>query len=864
MVFLFYILILLISSLLSLSFPFLPNIQQNLVKDDNDTSLDDLLEATQVILGEIIKQSTNISQNCSNNLTQAFICSKKDNDDCINRIDITFYINKLIADTSKNQNDITSYSQCIRKNDQDYTFNISYVVVIIDHKVFPIDFTNLTFISRWGIFGLCLPQLCNEEEIKTLIYNGVVMFNNVLDLQNEEEIDVYFVNPLLNKIKWSDYEIYLGLLPGALILLQLIIIFTGCLPCDILKCCNRKAKLVMDSNSKKNTGLIFNFIGVNLSNSHSSLLDNTSIPLIPPTQTQNQIQTQTQPHRNKSLQFIDSNIIKTLFDLSYNAEELFNFQPTTNLNNLSCLTCLAGIRGISMLFFIFGSLFFALVNSASGVFFETLFINLMETPIFSMFYFGIRYSPKILLSCSGYSLFFKFVCFLDDEFDQVKDMKFLIYQEKLKEKQKKSAMINMNQGSNNIMAKEDSLSVYDEFTERQFPEDIYLSFLLKFGLYQIHKYLLYVLMLLFMDYSLHYLFLLFKEPNPMWNYFQRDIINFNTTGSSTDILKGIALLDPFLYRYGLKDQSLFKYSWFVLCEIKYFVISSIMIFIGYKFKMRFDLFVIALVFLLFIAKIVVFYLKFSKQKYYSTLFYFFTDYGSINFGFLWNYIYYLLGILFGCINYVIQKDLSINEIVMIEKRYLIRGAYIVKFFKDKKKQIVLGLGLLGLVIIALFSFALPITLHWNKVQDSDIKVQILTGLQQSPLMNYFMLIDTDIIVLLVHFSAFLFYIKGDNSITKFLSHSIWFILNKFYFSFVLLLNPVILYVLYQSESRINLNIFNNFLYSFTCAVIIFIFASANYICFELPWKRVIKTIVKRRFEENNSNLKIKNKYQSIN
>ena len=93
--------------------------------------------------------------------------------------------------------------------------------------------------------------------------------------------------------------------------------------------------------------------------------------------------------------------------------------------------------------------------------------------------------------------------------------------------------------------------------------------------------------------------------------------------------------------------------------------------------------------------------------------------------------------------------------------------------------------------------------------------------------------------------AFLFYIKGENVISNLLSLDFWNFLNKMYFNIILLINLVILYVLYQSEIRIILNLFNCILYSIICAFITFIFVFISSIFFELPAKRIINFIKER-------------------
>ena len=80
----------------------------------------------------------------------------------------------------------------------------------------------------------------------------------------------------------------------------------------------------------------------------------------------------------------------------------------------------------------------------------------------------------------------------------------------------------------------------------------------------------------------------------------------------------------------------------------------------------------------------------------------------------------------------------------------------------------------------------------------------------------------------------------DQLIKKLLSNPFWIIPKKLYYSFILLLNPVILYVLFQSETRIALNVGNCILYSLICGFITFVLSCLGYIFFERPGAILIK------------------------
>ena len=106
------------------------------------------------------------------------------------------------------------------------------------------------------------------------------------------------------------------------------------------------------------------------------------------------------------------------------------------------------------------------------------------------------------------------------------------------------------------------------------------------------------------------------------------------------------------------------------------------------------------------------------------------------------------------------------------------------------------------------------------------------------------MIDSEIIVFIIHLMAFGFYVKGENFINNMFSNSMWLIFDKLYFSFFLLINPISLYILSQCETRIILNKNNTIIYSFICGFNAFVISILSFLFFELPYKRIIKLISK--------------------
>jgi hypothetical protein len=209
-----------------------------------------------------------------------------------------------------------------------------------------------------------------------------------------------------------------------------------------------------------------------------------------------------------------------------------------------------------------------------------------------------------------------------------------------------------------------------------------------------------------------------------------------------------------------------------------------------------------------------------------------------------------LGIYLGCLNYVIQKRYTYYECDKQNKIYLLGFTRLLKIIKKKSKLLFYILGIVFLILTIIFAFGQYILFKYNDfINDYDGKNETipkkLTDYNNNTFISVLMLIDSDIVVLLVNFMALFFYLKSDNFINDVLTLNFWGIFNKIYFSFILLVNPVILYVFYITESKIEFNMENCYLYSFACGIIIICLVILVYALLELPYKKTIKLFLKR-------------------
>jgi hypothetical protein len=197
-----------------------------------------------------------------------------------------------------------------------------------------------------------------------------------------------------------------------------------------------------------------------------------------------------------------------------------------------------------------------------------------------------------------------------------------------------------------------------------------------------------------------------------------------------------------------------------------------------------------------------------------------------------------MGIYFGMLNYVIQKRYSVLDCKKNKKIYLIRSTQIVDMIK-KRKKFPIYLTVILNIFFLVFLFLQPILIIIFELVNNTIK-DTMKNYDKNIFVGIIFLIDTDIIILAINVMTIFFYLKGNNIIIDILNNNIWSIFNKLYFSFIILINPIILYVIYISETKIKFSLKICFLYSFISGLIIYSASSFIYIFFELPYKKAVR------------------------
>ena len=828
-------------------------------KNASDWLTDRVFELIRIEVGPFIQnKSKNISETCKETLYKYLIY---DINNHTNNTISKFHLRKFFEGASKHKSDMSTFDICMYNNfnlrnesNKDQFADSAFFIMILDQSKKKKEnsdeyyFNKATEVDQiFYLRSFCFPQekidgkdSCSDNDY----YNFIMQVNddliNLLQLKDVAEIE-YFI---LQSNDLSSGVMFARVIPSIIMILQIIVVLAR----QFIKYLYRKIHS-NNNDREKNLKLLVNknnteTIEINTKNK-DDMDDNDS----------------NRKNKNNKKEIPLPKWLKIFnksFNLTDNFNELFNFSlNSTDINNDSGLSYIRGLKSFSLFFLIFGLTFFTFINSISKTYSKFLMNDLLAYFLYFLFFIGLRYSPRIIFSCSGYTLSFKYVSYI----------------------QKNNSLFGV----------------------------------IKFFLYQIHKYIIMFLFFLFQRYSL---FVLSKAGNisirPMIKYFERNILSKPEGGM---FLISFLDLTTIYSSDGDKrfNQTLIDYFWLPFNEMFFFVVGVIIISFGYKYKFRIDFVILILIPTIFIIKLIYSYTikTVEGDHYYATLYYFLFDYGKYMIHPVFNLPYYLIGMYFGLINYSVQKgitsfykansiqdkamrdlqnmlsgenigtenkddEIKDNESFQMEKQlreelidmpFLKNGVSIIELLKKTRARL-LGI-FLGLILIFFFLshiayYKTIIEINYDSLTESLSKIDetkedldnvaidneykkledllLLGDLITNGVVNFMLRIDIEIVVLLIQAILFILYFKGQNFINDFFCHIFWGVLNKSYFSFILIANPLILYIFYQSETRIILNFFNLLLYSIIGTCVSFLFGTIIYLFFELPYKRLIHNI----------------------
>jgi len=867
----------------------------------------------------------NISPNCSKLLKYTFLGSSEDEQKDYNTI--KFYRSKFF-EVNKDKNDFSYHEKCLqfdKDKKNNYLDNEPVLVFSIIDGTYQNknNKNNALFEKYYFIVNNCLPQgyydnkttqkkeaLCSKED-----YNSIVgatfdsfLYNKLLGVDsNNLRINSFIVKK--DRKPELSYSEKIILIIAVILLIFPFIIYSYLFLYKKIKIKNKK------------NGQIINKLDIDVNEENKDNEDEEE-------------EEEIIKEEPKKVAFPKRIILLNyFFNLRENFKELFNFKSNlTNINNMNGLNYIKGLIGLSMILIVFGHTYFLLFNLPLKKYGQWSFYKMMS----SFFYFipmlGLRYSPRFILSCSGFTFTYKYLSFLDKK-------------------------------QNN--------------------------YFLKFLFQQSHRYFL--LILIFLGKPLSYLINSFVMGNsPMaelFNYF------IKKPEKLVDYFKSFIsfkLNDNFKFQeYYRNSQDLFDYFWLTFNEVLFFIIGLILISIGYKFKFRIDLIIIISFISIYLLKIILYYIFNKKEgRIYSTLYYYIIGYGKIMLLPNFNLSYFFIGMFFGLMQYTVQKvipeieqngfkivnlnkDINLlkdeEEKMMpkIEKNYCgnrvsynydlfsfdnkkekegfasekdlesnlldsnstkIRrnrtGKFSDDFFKKeknnnnsnkieddddnsiKRKDSISNLDymvidkandnkvnisikeempffkltipiikwhkkyidnmaffltiiffMIVILILLIFSYMFFFNININTNLESLKKLEFQKYLEKLKLediltdkfFNFLYLVDIELVVLLLHWAAFIISIREQNRIYDFLRNDFWNFFTKSYFSYLLLLNPIILYILYGNGTVIRLEIYSIYIYSAINFLLILIGTIFVYVVYELPLKKIIKYIISRDY-----------------
>ena len=209
------------------------------------------------------------------------------------------------------------------------------------------------------------------------------------------------------------------------------------------------------------------------------------------------------------------------------------------------------------------------------------------------------------------------------------------------------------------------------------------------------------------------------------------------------------------------------------------------------------------------------------------------------------------------------NDNELDDLVK-EKPFLIFPTKILNFHRENADKWCLKI-IIGFIIIILISYIIlhSVFLKYYKkpvIADNNYSQYLEDIAFDNIITNYPLNIvyslDIELVVFLINWIFLIIYLRASkkSDVFDFMNNIYWSFFTKSYFSFMLISSPIIIYIFYQSESIITLNFSSTLLFSFINLTFILIINILFYSCFELPLKKIFKSIINSRLPNINPDL----------
>ena len=792
---------------------------------------------------EYLKENTNINAgikevlNLTKNLNTILgvVNMNIENSSCINSIGRLYQdrlneIEKIYEGSSKGFVDMNSFRTCI-SNESNTFFSIypNYSVSALE-DITRLNNDNLK--EHLWIFGVCLKKdICNSEDIKLIFDELNKLFGNIFKLYNSSNIIIEDYREMQKTIEDPGIA-FKNIIPMIFFLIQIIFMIFKIIPVKLFTCIlSRRYLRETDKNQNKNNDNLLN---------------------------------------SKQLTGQISSKIRKCFSIS----EIFQDFLSSNKSELfkdEDMTYLKGIKTLGIFFFIFGFNFFVIYNYPLCVSEIDKREKYMKSFGTAFLIICFRLSPALILSSSGFSLSYKFLNFLDKKLanitldnneennnnnkinDTHTNEESVDKNNITDEKSEKSEDCNSNFSSSNSKESSTKKEYYvDEFgikfynqditkqelnkifKDQKINENIFLSGIstnnipysiyFNFAMRQFQK-----LVLLFLGNEVYKYFLpfyvVYNSHSPIVNYiYQTYFLRLGHPGWNYIYIGNF--LDLFTKTEGFLMMQLFCIP---MSELNYFVACSAIIFICYKKKWRLDI-IILLTFIGFmIFKIV--YITVDLKGRNPGMFYTDTYYQKFFFNPIYNFNYYLIGMFFGILNYVIQNGLTKKQIIK-ERPFIKWPLFLLKYSDyQKNKNYIHFIFIVIIMLFFLIIFPLLFAIDFKDIIENN---------EPNSFFIIMSLIDVELFLYCFYFCLLTCYVSGRNIIFKIFNASLSSYGMKLSFWIVFAVPTLTYTILYGNESNIDLSFFMVLFYGAITLINSSFMALLFFFILEMPYKKLTK------------------------
>jgi hypothetical protein len=245
----------------------------------------------------------------------------------------------------------------------------------------------------------------------------------------------------------------------------------------------------------------------------------------------------------------------------------------------------------------------------------------------------------------------------------------------------------------------------------------------------------------------------------------------------------------------------------------------------------------------------------EENEHYAPYILTYSYYGKIVINPLSNLGIYFIGICFGIYLYTFQKEITAKKAAIQGKEFLNKISFnLLYILKGKKKttyyyaSYILLLLVIAVCIGQVF-LNFDIVHKHNEIDGSDLdrtdeeKDKLFTI---SEIFNYFFIIENEVIVFLTLKSIFYLEIIMNSEFLSFLKTDFWRIINKIYFSYIIIVIPMILFFVYHTNTKILFNFTNIIFYSLIICFLSFVAGLFYYIIYEMPLKSLIRAFFRKK------------------